>query len=172
MSEENIILASMVLSGVLGIVSIAEISRIFFSGIAELSESCYFNVRQLVAFHMTVSGVINLTVLLIGILLIGYQWQIDLLQIGLYTLVPFVMSECCCMRILLTKAGRKNSCLLMMTGAFIVVFYLILASMPNLYRIAALGVWGIAFAIGILLLGIQIKILLKGIEKGEIICTN
>lgn len=173
MPEERIIPVSMILSGILGVVSIMEISRIFYSGIAELSESCYFNVKQLVAFHMAMSGAVNLAVLSIGILFVGYQWQIDLLQIGLYVLVPFVMSECCCLRALLSRAGRKNSCLALMTAIFMIAaFYLVWLSMPQLYRAAALGIWGIAFVIGILLLSIQMKILIRGIEKGEIICTN
>lgn len=170
--EEDIILFSMLLSGVLGIASIVGISRIFFSGIAELSESCYFNVRQIVAFHMLLSGIINLTALSIGIIFVGLQWKIGLLRIGLYTLVPFVTAQCCCLKVLLTEAGRRNSYLLIMVGVFLVIFNLIMASMPELYRVTAYAAWAAAFVIGVLLLGIQIKALFRGIEKGEIICMN
>ena len=170
--KENIILISMILSGILGVVTIAEVSRIFFSGIAELSESCYFNVKQIVAFQMLISGIINLTVLFIGILFVGSRWQIHLLQIGLYLLVPFVMAQCCCLRVLLTEAGRRSSFLLVMVGAFLVVFYMILASIPSLYLVASLTLWGIAFLIGLLLMGMQIKALFQGIEKGDILCMN
>lgn len=170
--KENIILISMILSGILGVVTIVEVSRIFFSGIAELSESCYFNVKQIVAFQMLISGIINLTVLFIGILFVGFQWKIHLLQIGLYVFVPFVTAQCCCLRVLLTEAGRRNSYLLVMVGVFLVVFYMVLASMPDLYLATSLTLWGIAFLIGLLLMGMQIKALFRGIEKGDILCMN
>lgn len=170
--EEDIILISTIFSGILGIVSIMEISRIFFSGIAELSESCYFNVRQMVAFQMFLSGIMNLMVLFIGILFVGMWWKMELLRIGLYILVPFVIAECCCLMVVLSGAGRKNSYLLVMVGAFVIVFYCILASSPELYRITALAVWGAALTGGLLLFAIQVKILFRGIEKGEILCMN
>lgn len=171
-SKEEMILYSMLLSGIMGIASIVQTGRIFSSGIAELSESCYFNIKQIVAFHMVLSGIINLTFLLFSIFFVGIRWKMNLLQTGLYLLVPFVMTQCCCLRVLLTEAGRKNTYLLVMAGMFSIIFYLIIASIPELYRITALAVWCTAFIIGLLLLGVQVKILFKGMERGDMICTN
>ncbi len=171
-SKEDMILFSMMLSGVMGIVSIVQTGRIFSSGVAELSESCYFNIRQIVAFHMVLSGIINLTFLLLSVFFVGIRWKMNILQIGLYLLVPFVMTQCCCLRVLLTEAGRRNTYLLVMTGIFSMIFCLLIASIPELYRVTALAIWGIAFIIGLLLLGIQIKTLFKGMERGDMICTN
>lgn len=170
--QEEVIMFSMVFSGVLGIASVVEISRIFFSGIAELSESCYFNVKQIVAFHMLLSGIINLTVLSVGIIFVSFRWKINLVQIGLYILVPLIIAECCCLWVLLTETGRRSIYPLIMIGIFVIVFYMIMACEPELYQVTALTLWGIIFIIGLCILGIQIKILFRGIEKGEIICTN
>lgn len=170
--KEGIIITCVILSGVLGIISIFEISHIFFSGIAEISESCYFNVKQIVAFYMSISGIINLTLLSIGILFVSVGWKIELLRVGLYILVPFVFTECCCLGVLLTKVGRKSSYMLVITGIFVIVSELILTSSLKLYETAALIIWGMAFAAGLFILGIQIKILFTGIKKGEIICMN
>ncbi len=171
-AKEDMILFSMMLSGVMGIVSIVQTGCIFSSGVAELSESCYFNIKQIVALHMVLSGIINLTFLLLSIFFVGIRWKMNLLQTGLYLLVPFVMTQCCCLRVLLTEAGRKNTYLLVMTGIFSMIFYLLIASIPELYRITALAIWCIAFIVGILLLGIQVKTLFKGMERGDMICTN
>lgn len=171
-NEKDIILISTILSGILGVISIMEISRVFFSGIAELSESCYFNVRQIVAFQMFFSGIVNLVVLSVCVLFVSMRWKMGLLRIGLYILVPFIIAECCCLMVVLSEAGRRNSYLLIMLGAFIVVFYCILASSPELYRATALAVWGAALIIGLLLLAVQIKLLFRGIKKGEILCVN
>lgn len=171
-NQEEVIMFSMVLSGVLGIASVVEISRIFFSGIAELSESCYFNVKQIVAFHMLLSGVINLTVLSVGIVFVSFRWKMNFIQIGLYILVPLVIAECCCLWVLLTETGRRSIYPLIMIGIFVIAFYMIMACEPKLYQVTALTSWGIIFIAGLCILGIQVKILFKGIEKGEIICTN
>ncbi|MCH5256618.1 MAG: hypothetical protein J1D87_04960 [Lachnospiraceae bacterium] len=169
---KDIIITNVILSGLMGTFSIIEISRVFFSGIAELSESCYFNVRQIVAFYMFISGVINITLLSIGIIFVSYSWKIELLRIGLYILVPFVFTECCCLGVLLTEAGRKNSYLLVIAGIFVIVFHLILSSSLELYNAAALFIWLISFTAGLIILVLQIKILFSGIKEGEIICMN
>lgn len=170
--KHDIILCSVILSGVLGIVSVVGISRIFFSGIAEISESCYFNVKQIVALHMSISGIINLTGLFVGIIFVGIQWKIELLRLGLYILTPFVAAQCCCLWVLLMKAGRKKFYMMIMFGIFTVILYAILGSIPNLYAMTAYTLWTAAFIIGVLLLTIEIKLLFKGIKKGEILCMN
>lgn len=170
--EEEIILFSILISGLFGIISIAQISRIFSSGIAELSESCYFNVKQIVAFQLLISGVMNLTMLFFVILFVGLFWKIALIQIGLYILVPFVIAQCCCLKALLLEIGRKNSYLLIIVGIFITILYIVIASIPRVYQLTALSIWGVSFVVGILLLGMQVRALFEGIERGDMLCMN
>lgn len=170
--EKTIILFSTVLSALLGMISIFEISRIFFSGIAELSESCYFNVKQIVALHMVFSGIINLLMLSVGILFVGMRLKISFLQIGLYVSVPLIFTECCCLKVMISETGRKNSYLLLLVGAFLIAFYMVLASSPEWYRITALSVWGVFLVAGTMTLALQVRHLFQRIEKGDIICMN
>ena len=170
--NESMIAISMILSGVLGSFSVLEVEKICFAKLSELSETCFFNVRQKAAFDMIISGIINLTVLAVGILFVGVKWKIWLLQVGLYILVPFIFAQCVCLGVLLTEAGRKNGWLTAVAGIFLCVFYAILASTPQLYAPSALFIWGIALIIGIVILGIQMKALFAEINKGEILCTN
>lgn len=170
--NETMIAYSMILSGLLGTLSIMQVGRTCFVKLAELSETCFFNVRQMAAFDMVLSGVIDLTALSAGILFAGLRWKIWLAQIGLYILVPFVFAQCVCLGILLTEAGRKNGWLTAAAGIFLSLFYAILASTPMLYTLSALFVWGIALAAGGIIFGIQVKALFTEISKGEILCTN
>lgn len=170
--HENIIFISTLISGFLGVFSILAVGRILFSGLAELSESCYFNVSQMVAFQMFLSGIISLTVLFINILFVSMRWKIDLLRAGLYLFVPFVMTECCCLMAVLSEAGRKNVYFLLLAGVFSIICNVILVSSSRLYQATALTFWGAAFAGGLLLLAVQITVLFRGIEKGEMLCTN
>lgn len=170
--NESIIATSMILAGVLGSLSVLEIGKVCFAKLSELSETCFFNVRQMAAFDMIVSGIINLTALSAGILFVGVKWKIWLLQIGLYILVPFIFAQCVCLGVLLTEAGRKKGWLTAVAGIFLCLFYAILASTPQLYTPAALFIWGIALVVGGIILGLQTKALFTEISKGEILCMN
>ena len=170
--QSYMITISSLLAGMLGSFSIMQIGRACFSKIAELSETCFFNVSQLAAYNMILSGVINLAALAAGILFAGSRWKIKLLQIGLYMLVPFVLTQCVSLGILLTEAGRRSPWMQAIIGIFLSVFFSVLAAMPVLYEESMLFIWGIALMIGTVLLGIQIKALFTAINKGEILCTN
>lgn len=170
--REEIMIVSMFLSGIMGMISVMTICRVFFSDMVELGESCYFNIYQTTVLHMVYSGIINLVVLPAEILFVGSKWKTDLLQTGLYILVPFVFAQCCCLKVLLSKAGRRNPYIVCGAGIFAALFYGILARMPRLYQASATGFWGGAFILGALLLGVQIRKLFNEIEKGEILCIN
>ena len=170
--SELMIMSAMILAGALGSLSILTVSRVCFSKLAELSESCFFNIRQMTAFDMVFSDLINLAVLSGMILFAGRQWQIRLMQIGLYILVPFIFTQCVCLGVLLTEAGRRNIWLIAAIGGFLSVFYVMLASTPRLYTESALMIWITALLLGAGLFGIQIYALFREISKGEILCTN
>lgn len=170
--SESIIAASMILAGVLGTLSMLEVGKVCFARLSELSETCFFNVRQMAAFDMILSGILNLTALAVGILFVGFRWKIWLLQIGLYIMVPFIFAQCVCLGVLLTEAGRKNGWLTAVAGLFLSVVYAIFASTPLLYTTSALFIWAIALVIGAVILGVQTKALFTAINKGEILCAN
>lgn len=164
--------SAMIFAGVLGSLSILAVSRVCFTKPAELSESCYFNVRQLTAFDMVFSGLVNLAMLSMVILFAGFQWKMRLIQIGLYILVPFIVTQCVCLGVLLTEAGRRNAWLVAAIGAFLSAFYLILASTPHLYTESALFIWVIALLLSAVIFTVQINALFREISKGDILCTN
>ena len=171
-NNESVIAVSMIFSGVLGSLSVLEVGKVYFAKLSELSETCFFNVSQMAAFDMIVSGIINLAALSAVILFVGFQWKIWLFQIGLYILVPFIFAQCVCLGVLLTEAGRKNGWLTAVAGIFLSVVYAILASTPQLYTASALFIWVIALIVGGIILGLQTKALFMEINKGEILCTN
>lgn len=164
--------AAMMLAGILGSFSILEVSRVCFSRLSEIGESCFFNVSQMTAYNMVFSGVINLTALTAVILLAGFQWKVRLIQMGLYILVPFVFTQCICLGVLLTEIGRRNVWLIAAVGGFLSVFYVVLASTPRLFAESALFLWATALFIGTAVFVIQIHALFREIGKGEILCTN
>lgn len=170
--RQTMITLSMILAGMLGSLSVLEVGQMCFADIAELSETCFFNVRQMTAFDMVFSGIINLTALSAGIVIAGCRWEMGLVRIGLYFLVPFVFAQCVCLGALLTESGRRNPWLIAGIGIFLAAAYAVFASSSRLYTDSALFVWGAALTIGCIVLGIQIRALFTEIGKGDILCTN
>lgn len=168
----DMIAYTIIFSGMIGVLLPAAIQRSFATNIVELSETCYFNTKQMVVFQMTYSGISCLLLLLVGILFVGMKWQINFVEIGLYVLVPFVFSSCCCLGVLLTETGRRNMHTFVGVGLFLGVFYIVLVSLPYIYQASALLFWGIALIVGVCLFGIQLHILFRDIDKGEILCMN
>lgn len=170
--NEGAIAAVMLLSILMSAFSFIGISRIFSLNFAELSESCYFNAKQMVAFWMVCSSVLNLTILFFLILFVGFWWEAALLQIGLYLIVPYVMAQCCCMGVLFTEFGRRNVYAVLIATALLCAFCFVVSGIPGIYEASAVAFWGIACTVGIAAYGVQIKMLFAGMDKGEMICMN
>lgn len=170
--RQDMIAYTIVCFGMLGVLLPAAVHRSFASNMAELSETCYFNTKQMVVLQMIYSGMSSLVFLLLGILFIGTKWQIPLVQISLYGLVPFVLSGCCCLGTLLTKNGRRNSYTFIGMALFLGIFYMTFMSIPCIWEPTALLFWGVFLVVGICLFGIQLAALFRYIDKGEILCMN
>lgn len=170
-SSKNITVFSMVTSSVLGMISILILSNIFTSGMAELFDTCYFNVKQLVGIEMTILGSLNLITFMFISIYVSDQWKIRILQIGVYIGVPFLFTVSICMAVLLTEIGRRKTYFLVI-GMLSVIIILALSSVPRLYFASAFIIWCIAFAIGCVFLCIQIRQLFIAINKGEILCIG
>ena len=171
-SAMDITVFSMVTASVLGMSSIFILSNIFTSGMAELFDTCYFNVKQLAGIEMTIVGSLNLITFMFLSIYVSGQWKIRILQIGVYTGVPFLFTASVCMAVLLTETGRRRKTYLLVTGMLSVIVILALSSVPGIYFASAFLIWCIAFAVGCIFLGIQIRRLLIAMNKGEILCTG
>ena len=171
-SAMDITVFSMVTSSVLGMISILLLSNIFTSGMAELFDTCYFNVKQLAGIEMTILGSLNLITFMFITIYVSNQWKIWILQIGVYIGVPFLFTVSICMAVLLTEIGRRRKTYFLVIGMLSVIIILALSSVPRLYFASAFIIWCIAFAIGCIFLCIQIRQLFIAINKGEILCIG
>ena len=75
---------------------------------AELGASCYFSTKQSVAVYMVIVGSVNLAIFILIILCIGSSLNIGVLQLGLYMMTAFFLSNIVSMGILSTEIGREN----------------------------------------------------------------
>lgn len=168
----DMIAFSMITASALGVVSIVVLSERFTGGIAELAETCYFSMRQLVCLEMMVIGMINVMTLTFLTFYTSEKWEIWLFQMIGYIGVPFLLTTSACMGCLLSERGRKKTGYLIMTGVAALIIVLLLASIPRLYLVSSIVTWGIGIVAGVTILGIQIQRLFAEINKGEILCTD
>lgn len=170
---EILLLLSMVLPGLLACLSAFELREICFVKMAELSETCFFHVRQLAALSMALSGTMNLIALSVGILFAGLQWKVKLLPLGLYVLVPFIFMQCICFGTMLTETGRKCIWLNAVLSIPLALLICGIASwQQDLYTESALIFWAIALFAGIAVLILETRILFDKLGKGDILCMN
>ncbi|MDE6882736.1 MAG: hypothetical protein K2P48_06415 [Lachnospiraceae bacterium] len=166
------VFASMTLPCFLVFFSVFEFRQICFAGMGELSKTCFFHIRQLAALSMIFSGILNLMAVSAAIILVGRQWKIRLLHLGLYVLVPFLFMQCVCFGCMLLEKIRRHTWL---CAAFLLpaaVFCLAAFQRPALYTESALFFWAAALFAGIVIFAGEMKLLFAKLDKGEILCTD
>lgn len=171
-NQKEMITVCMVMSGILSIISISVIDKIFFGRIGELGKSCYFGTKQCVAVWLLLSGVINIAVLFLLVGYLRYYWKVGLLQVGAYILTPYLVSDTIALGILSTEIKGKRTALFGVSAIFVSVSYVVIGLAPGIFLTTTFGEWITAFLVAGLLLIIQIKRLMSKIESGEALCMN
>ncbi len=163
-----------VLAAWMGVLGCSSLGRHFSRGMAELEQSCYFNLPQLWTIRMALSGAVDILALVLGSGRIAQRTGLPLAQVCVYVLVPFVLSNVAMLLFLtVLRGGRGRYGLLvaaLAAGA--------LAAVPGLtpggeaYEAARLWAWTAALLAGIGLYLWQLKVMYGKIRRGETICWN
>ena len=162
----------MLLASAAGGVSIWILSGLFSNGAGELTETCYFNAKQLAGLEMAILGGINLILLAFAVFYVGIQWKMSLFRIGVYVGVPFLFTVSVCMGCMMAETRRRRSVLTAGAGVLSAVLVLAAAAVPQVYLPSAAAVWCMALAAGAGVLTAQIRRLFHEIGRGEILCTE
>ena len=171
-SRELLLLPTLsALLALIGITGFGELAKSFACRMAELEQSCYLNLRQLLAVRMAITGLLNLLFLACFIGVSQGRLQAGLLRVSLYLLTPYV----CNMLLYFTAFtfGRGRGKLLQISillAAGCLSFLPVL--LPGLYEISALGLWIAALFGATALMAAEIVYLTKELERGEKICWN
>lgn len=171
-SQNEMITVCMAGAGILGIISILGIDRLFFGNMAELGASCYFNTKQCVAAWLVLSGMVDILFLFLTACYLNYHWKANLLQMGLYILTPYLISCIIALKVLSMEKREYRLILSGIIAAFLSAAYVVLGSVPQMFLITALWVWATAFFVSVMFAVIQIKKLLHHMQEGEVLCMN
>ena len=156
----------------MGMLVCGDLGRHLSRGMAELEQSCYFNLPQMWTIKMILTG--GADILILGFCCggIAYNTHTPIWQVSVYLLVPFVLSNLCCLLLLTIFRGKKGHG----TQLALAIVTAMAALGPSLtvwsYTWNFLWTWVMALAVGSALLAGQLRQCYKKISRGEILCWN
>ncbi len=162
-----------ILAAWMGVLGCGDMGRHFSRGVAELEQSCYFNLLQLWTIRMILSGSVDIVVLMFCSVRIAEYTVMPFVQVSLYILVPFVLSNVFCLLFVTGLRGGRG-----WYGQIVAAFVTgILAAVQtripaHFYTMAFIWVWVAALLAGGLLLAWQLRYMYEKIRRGEVLCWN
>lgn len=162
-----------VLAAWLGVAGCVSLGRHFSRGMAELEQSCFFNLSQLWTIKMALSGTGDILILLLASGRIAAEASVPFIRVCLYVLVPFVLANICCLLFFTAiRGGRSRYGQLAM--AFIAgIIAVVPASQPEeAYGGAFLWAWVLVLLCGVGVYLWLLRCMYMKIRRGEIVCWN
>ncbi len=155
-----------------GNICLSGVGRIFSWHMAELEQTLYLNLKQMVCIGMLEAGFVDLLVLSLLTGFVGTSSQLGIGVTLLYMLVPFLWSDILYLYILTALRSTQHSYWQLAAGIVCGMLTLIPILWEESYHMDFLPVWMAAAAVGFLLLAAQIYRLLGKIEGGDSLCLN
>lgn len=156
-----------------GNLCLSGIGRLFSWHMAELEQTLYLNLKQMVCIQMLAAGVVDMAILSIFAGINGRGSEAGVGLYLLYMVVPFLWADS--LYLYMLTAMRRNfigykqlssAVLCTITAVFIPLIW------KNAYEAAYVHIWVLLCVGGILLLICQIKSMFGKIERGEELCRN
>lgn len=162
-----------VIAAWMGVAGCSQLSRHFAKGMAELEQSCYFNLAQIWAIRMALTGFVDLVILTLCSGRIAERTDMPFGAVCLYVLVPFVLANVCCMLFFTALRGGRSR-YVQLVLAFVTG---ILSAVPSVtpseaYAQSSLWVWVVALAGGVGFYLWQLRCMYGKIKRGDVVCWN
>lgn len=155
-----------------GNVCLNGIGRLFSWHMAELEQTLYLNLKQMVGIQMLLAGVMDLLVLSLFVIFCGGRNESGTAAYLLYMLVPFLWSDILYLHMLTALRGGMRGYRQLSAGLISAVLAVFPAFLEDSYHPEYLTIWGIIAAAGIGILIFEVRRLLGKIEGGEGLCLN
>lgn len=155
-----------------GNICLGHVADLFSWHMAELEQTLYLNLKQMVCIRMLEAGIADFAILSLFLILTGNGDPGKTAAALTYMLVPFLWSDTLYLHMLVnlrnTSSGFRSFALGLLCGT-LALFPLLWESV---YRPGYLIVWQVLAVAGLLTCIAQICRLLSSIENGETICLN
>lgn len=155
-----------------GNICLCHVANLFSFHMAELEQTLYLNLKQMVCIRMLEAGIADFTILSLFLILTGSGNPGETTAALTYMLVPFLWSDTLYLHMLAslrnTSSGFRAFALSFLCGT-LALFPLLWESV---YQPGYLIIWQVLAAAGLLMCIGQIHRLLGSIDNGENICVN
>ncbi|WP_343248428.1 hypothetical protein [Diplocloster hominis] len=155
-----------------GVIGVQELGRSMAYHMAELEQTFYLNMKQILALRMILFGGMDLLFLTALALVTHQGTEYGIGVMCIYLLVPFAASNIVYFATLTLAKNRRARYIQTGAAMLAVLFSMMPAMTQEAYRTAAVPVWLGILLIMLAVLGIQIRILLQKAVKGELLCWN
>ncbi len=155
-----------------GNICLSGIARLFSWHMAELEQTLYLNLKQMVCIRMLEAGLVDLVILS---LLAGFTGGLRSIGTGaylLYMLVPFLWSDILYLYMLTAFRNVLSGYRQLSAGLVCTLLAVFPAFLENAYEAVYLPLWGAFGLAGVLLLAVVIYKILGKIEGGDSLCLN
>lgn len=159
-------------SALLGLSGISELGSHFSCHMAELEQSCYLNLRQLWGIKMILFG--GADILMLSLVTGGIAWKTrwGFSSVGIYLLVPFLLSSLCYLLTLSALRGGTGRYVRLGLAAVLGLAAAAPSMYPPAYKAQFLWVWTFTLMVAIVLLAFEIRAIMGKMTKGEALCWN
>lgn len=172
-AEENISIAVCSLFMVLaGNICLSGVARLFSWHMAELEQTLYLNLKQMVCIQMLLAGMIDSIVLALIVIMGKNQCNGGAGVYLLYLLVPFLWSDLLYLRLLMIFRGGMRGYRQLAAGFICGALAVFPVLLEDAYHLTYLPVWGILAILGAGGLVMEIHRMLGKIDGGEVLCLN
>lgn len=155
-----------------GNICLSGVARLFSWHMAELEQTLYLNLKQMVCIRMLEAGILDLVILS---LLTGMTGRLNSAGTGaylLYMLVPFLWSDALYLRLLTVLRNGAAGYRQFSAGILCGFLSLLPVLFEHAYEAVRLPWWRVSALAGALLLAAEIYGILGKIEGGDSLCLN
>lgn len=156
----------------MGVLSNGVLGKHFFHGMAELEQSCYINLSQMWTIRMILTTGVDIGMLTIFSGGIALYTDTFIGRIVVYLLVPFVLSNVCCLSVVSMLRGGRGRYVLAALAVVTAMFAVAPSVLPEIYTAAFLWVWFCMLFLGAVVFAAQIRSCYSRMTRGEMICWN
>ena len=156
----------------MGVMSNGVLGRHFSNRMAELEQSCYINLSQMWTIRMILTTGVDICILTVFSGGIAARTDTFFGRIAMYLLVPFMLSNICCLLMISALRGGRAKFTLAALAVLMALFAMSPSVFPEAYTTAYLWVWFCLLVSGAVIFVGQIRSCYSRMIRGEMICWN
>lgn len=141
-------------------------------GMAELAGSCFFNHRQVCVLRMALSGMGGLVSMALLLCAVQPHMRRPVWQTGVYILVPYLVTGCVQFALAGISFSGRGQYALIAGGVLTAAAFAFVGVFQGVYEQAALGVWLFALAASAVVMPLELSVLFRKIERGDLLCMS